>query len=117
MNNEQIDIEHVDLKMIKVSVLATGSSGNAAIISNGNTTILLDLGISYSKLVELSELALSKELNTINVKTGNRNRKEKTFNGLVDGVLISHADMDHCACANRFQKVNDSIPIFVTTDC
>lgn len=62
--------------MVRIDVLASGSSGNASVIRCGRTKILLDAGPSCKKMLELFEGA-----------------------GLdpasVDAVLISHEHVDH----------------------
>jgi phosphoribosyl 1,2-cyclic phosphodiesterase len=35
---------------MEITVLASGSKGNATLIQNGNTSILIDAGISYLQL-------------------------------------------------------------------
>lgn len=58
--------------MLKVDHIASGSSGNAILIEDGVTSILLDCGISYANLsrrVNISELA---------------------------GCIVTHEHADHC---------------------
>ncbi|MGQ9582258.1 MAG: MBL fold metallo-hydrolase [Thermoplasmatota archaeon] len=61
---------------LEVCVLASGSSGNATYVSSGSTRLLLDCGVAARVIVErLAELGVSpREL---------------------DGILISHAHLDH----------------------
>ena len=57
-------------------IIASGSKGNATIISNGKTNILIDIGISKIRLTEgLNEIGLSIED--------------------IDTVLITHDHTDH----------------------
>jgi phosphoribosyl 1,2-cyclic phosphodiesterase len=61
---------------MEITVLASGSKGNATLIQNGNTSILIDAGISY--------LQLQKRLtfHQINIKK-------------IDAVLVTHEHSDH----------------------
>lgn len=60
-----------------INVLASGSSGNAYIVSDGLSSILIDCGIPYGKLQEKSRFRVSR----------------------VAGCLISHEHADHCKAA------------------
>lgn len=60
----------------KISVLASGSSGNSTYVSDGETQILIDVGLSGKDL--------EKRLNNINV-----NAVE------IDAILITHEHRDH----------------------
>ena len=57
---------------MNIQIIASDSKGNATLISDGYTNILLDAGIPYSKLSKAVKLSK------------------------VDGVLISHEHADHC---------------------
>jgi len=59
-----------------INCLSTGSSGNAYIISDGATNILIECGISYKKILQL------------------HNYKK------IDLCLISHEHKDHCKSVN-----------------
>lgn len=62
--------------MLKMHVIASGSKGNAAVIYNENTHILVDLGITKKRLVEgLKEINLT-------IKD-------------IDALLITHNHSDH----------------------
>lgn len=57
---------------MKINHIASGSSGNAILVDDGHSQLLLDAGISYSKLAR--QVKLSK----------------------VAAVLITHEHLDHC---------------------
>ena len=61
--------------MLKLQTLASGSKGNAYILSNGSSALLLEAGISAQRLQRLSGFRLS---------------------GL-DGALVSHEHADHAS--------------------
>lgn len=64
---------------MKIEVIASGSAGNCYKISNEDTTLLIECGISYKKIQE-----------ALNFKTTD-----------IDGVLVSHEHGDHAkACKN-----------------
>lgn len=58
-----------------IRTLASGSSGNSYIVSDGNTTLLLEAGLPVHKLCAMTDLSA------------------------VDAVLISHEHMDHARAA------------------
>lgn len=58
---------------MKIEVIASGSSGNCYKVSNEDTTLLIECGISYKKIQQ-----------TLNFKTTD-----------IDGVLVSHEHGDH----------------------
>lgn len=57
-----------------IEILASGSTGNAYIVSEGEKSILIECGLTYKKLMELSGYRLSG----------------------VDFCIISHEHKDHC---------------------
>jgi phosphoribosyl 1,2-cyclic phosphodiesterase len=63
--------------MIKVKILASGSKGNCAYISDGKTALLIDCGISYKKIQQGLNYYLSD----------------------IQSVLITHAHADHSSSA------------------
>jgi len=63
---------------IEFTSLASGSGGNAYIVSDGNTTLLLEAGIPIKKLKQRAGFMLSR----------------------IDACLISHSHNDHC-CGSR----------------
>ncbi len=67
---------------MRVCLLASGSSGNCAYIAAGETHVLIDAGISASRIVQ--------ELEALGVRPD-----------AIDALLISHEHGDHCAEAGR----------------
>ncbi len=80
--------------MVRVDVLASGSSGNLTVIRSGRTKVLLDAGPSCKRILELFEQA-----------------------GLdpasIDAVLISHEHSDHIGGLRVFLKKYPR-PVFVS---
>ena len=72
---------------MEVYILASGSQGNCTIIKDNDNIIMLDLGISYKKLLE--------KLNKINVDVNN-----------IKHILITHEHMDHTRGIKAFCKEN-----------
>lgn len=70
--------------------LASSSDGNAYIVSDGVTKILIECGMSYKKLQVLLDHTLTS----------------------VNAVLISHEHNDHCYCVDRILKLG--IPVYLT---
>lgn len=80
--------------MLRLSILGSGSSGNCAVLSTGETTLLLDAGLSARQILLRLELA------------------GFSFDG-IDGILLTHEHGDHTRgleilCRKR------SIPLFCT---
>lgn len=76
----------------KISVLASGSSGNSIYITDGKTKILIDAGLSGKKLSErLAQIGLSGDE--------------------IDAVLITHEHKDHISGAGIISRRFD-IPIY-----
>lgn len=62
--------------MLRLTVLGSGSSGNCAVVSTGETTLLIDAGLSARQIVARLELAgLSLDC--------------------LDGILLTHEHCDH----------------------
>ncbi|MBF0224711.1 MAG: MBL fold metallo-hydrolase [Desulfobacterales bacterium] len=77
-----------------ISVLASGSKGNCIYISNGESSILVDCGISA--------IQIEKQL------------VEKGFNpNNLDAIIISHEHDDHIKGLNPFSN-KFNIPVFIT---
>lgn len=76
---------------MNIEVLASGSSGNAYLVSDGKTQLLLDCGIPFSEL------------------------KVKTyfFSKKIDACLISHSHKDHVQ--DPIQLMNRGIPCFMSS--
>lgn len=77
---------------MKVCVLASGSKGNCIYIENEGSALLVDLGISYSRLLA----ALSDIGSEI---------------GKIKGVLITHEHIDHISGLSVFAKKNPLVPV------
>lgn len=79
----------------KFQILASSSSGNAAIIEHGDTTILLDAGLSMRKI----RLALQ--------------ARGKSVDDL-DAVLLTHEHSDHIKGVKMLVKYFPDLPIFAS---
>jgi len=73
--------------VIKIDVLASGSSGNAYIVSNGASNILLDCGIP---------------LKQINILSGWKK---------IDACFVSHEHKDHCKAVKDIIKLG--VPVYM----
>jgi len=79
---------------MKVFVIESGSGGNATLISYKDTNILIDVGISYSKLCgKLDEIGLSASD--------------------IDALFITHTHADHIKGLKVF-TVRNKVPIYLT---
>jgi phosphoribosyl 1,2-cyclic phosphodiesterase len=78
--------------MVKVSVLASGSSGNSVFVSDKRTNILIDAGISGKEI--------SKRLGQIGMDAGN-----------IDAILLTHEHIDHIKGVGVLSRRYD-IPIY-----
>ncbi len=73
---------------LRLVALASGSKGNATLILSDNTAILVDVGISYTRLQrELKEFGLTP--------------------AMIDGVVITHEHSDHICGLKRLSEVVD----------
>lgn len=70
--------------------LASSSSGNAYLVSDEKTRILIECGISHKKLQQACGFQLTS----------------------LDAVLISHEHKDHCHCVEQLLK--SGIPVYLT---
>lgn len=70
--------------------LASSSGGNAYIVSDGRTRILLECGLSHKKLMTLAGFQLS----------------------MLDGCLISHEHKDHSGCVEKL--LSSGVPVFLS---
>jgi phosphoribosyl 1,2-cyclic phosphodiesterase len=73
--------------MLKIEILASGSKGNAYIVSDGNTNILLECGISWSEIQK---------------KSGFRK---------FDACLVSHVHSDHSKALPNILKLG--MPVLI----
>jgi phosphoribosyl 1,2-cyclic phosphodiesterase len=79
----------------RISILASGSSGNATLLETGRTTLLIDAGYGRKEMMRRFE-ALG------------RPRPER-----VDGILITHEHTDHCSGLGQMQREWDC-PAYLT---
>lgn len=79
---------------ISFTLLGSGSKGNTTLISDGDTHILVDVGLSGRETV--------KRLREHGLEPGN-----------ISAILVSHEHGDHCRGVGPFAK-NLDIPVFMT---
>ena len=78
---------------MKIKVIASGSKGNSTFIESGNTRILIDVGINFSRI--------KSTLDDINVDSNT-----------LDGIIISHTHSDHIGgLSSVIKKIN--VPVFI----
>lgn len=75
---------------MKFHSLASSSSGNAYIVSDGSTNILIECGLSHKKLQTLAGFKLT----------------------ALDGCLVSHEHKDHCQCVEKI--ISSGIPVYLS---
>ena len=68
--------------MLDIKILASGSSGNAYIISDGESSLLLDAGIPFKEIMIGSNFNISS----------------------LNGCLVTHSHMDHCKAVKDLVK-------------
>jgi len=68
--------------MVELQTLASGSTGNAYLLSNGSSTLLLEAGISIKQLRQRSGFRLT----------------------ALDGALVSHEHQDHSAAVPELMR-------------
>lgn len=73
--------------MVKIKILASGSSGNAYLISDGTIKMLIDPGIHYNELMKRMNFKLSE----------------------INHTLVSHEHKDHCTALSGLRKTGMSI--------
>ncbi len=76
------------------TLLGSGSSGNATLVTDGNINILLDVGLSGRE-------------------TARRLRECGVDPGTVSAIVVSHEHGDHCRGAAPFAR-DLNIPVFIT---
>lgn len=81
---------------MKIKILASGSKGNSSLIICDNTKLLIDIGLSFTRIK--SHL----ELNGININD-------------ITGLLITHSHSDHIKGLKTFIKETD-IKIYIPKD-
>jgi len=77
---------------MRVIVLGSGSKGNSTLLIGNNKKILIDVGFSYPKMIEL--------LKNYDLKPSD-----------IDAVLVTHTHKDHIAGLSSFLKKN-MIPVY-----
>lgn len=70
--------------------LASSSHGNAYLLEDGKTRLLIECGVTYKKLQKLTGFAISG----------------------IDGCLISHEHKDHSSCVEQLLK--NGIPVYAS---
>jgi len=81
---------------LSITVLGSGSSGNATLVSNGQAHVLVDVGLSAKQTkLRLAECGVSPEE--------------------ISAIVLSHEHTDHTRGVTTFCK-NLPIPVFVTND-
>jgi len=71
---------------VRVTILGSGSEGNALLLESGTTSVLVDAGLSYRKLVQRFD-ALGREVPED-----------------IAAVLVTHSHGDHAAHASTYAK-------------
>ena len=82
--------------MLRIQVLASGSSGNATLVTAGRTSVLLDAGIPGTKL--------AKAVHAAGVDPDS-----------LAGIFVSHEHIDHVRGLEVFLK-RRRIPLFMAPD-
>lgn len=80
--------------MLTLTILGSGSSGNCSVVSSGNTTLMVDAGLSAKQL-------------TLRLEASGFNPAQ------LDGILLTHEHGDHTAGLEIFTK-RWGIPIYAT---
>src|SRR5947208_3574461 len=83
-----------EASIVKFCVLASGSSGNCALLATGRTRILVDAGLSFK--------AVARRLESI----GDRLDR-------LDAILITHEHSDHVSGLARLARVLN-VPVYIT---
>ncbi|MGB1261131.1 MAG: MBL fold metallo-hydrolase, partial [Akkermansiaceae bacterium] len=78
--------------MMRMAVLGSGSSGNATLVQCGDTTLLVDAGLSAKQLcLRMAVLGVEPEQ--------------------IDGILLTHEHSDHARGVDVFLRKRD-IPVY-----
>lgn len=75
---------------MRFKALASSSKGNAYIVSDGQTHILLECGLTHKKLLQAIDFEMSR----------------------IDGCLITHEHKDHSGCVKRL--LGDCMRVYMT---
>jgi phosphoribosyl 1,2-cyclic phosphodiesterase len=81
---------------LEITILGSGSSGNATLVSDGESRILVDVGLSGRE-------------------TARRLRECRVEPDRISAIVISHEHGDHCRGLAPFVKSLDA-PVFITRD-
>lgn len=81
--------------MMKITVLASGSGGNATYLESNNTKLLIDCGISYRQITKRLQ------------------DRELTVDGL-DAILITHEHTDHIKGLDVTLRRNPDVTTYLT---
>lgn len=82
------------LRMLSITVLGSGSSGNCAVLRSGETCLLIDAGLSARRITQrLAMMGLTP--------------------ADLDGILLTHEHGDHTCGLEIFCKIN-AVPLFST---
>ena len=76
---------------MRIEILASGSAGNCYIVSDGETVLMIECGISFKAI----------------------KAKTNYFSTMPDGCLISHSHKDHCQAVEDIAKIG--IPIYASS--
>lgn len=78
---------------MKIKIIASGSKGNSTFIESGNTKILIDAGVNFSRIKDTLE-SINVDPNTL------------------DGIIVSHTHSDHIGgLSSVIKKIN--VPVFI----
>lgn len=81
---------------LDITILGSGSSGNATLVSDGETHVLVDVGLSGRETARrLGECGMEA--------------------GRISAIVISHEHSDHCRGLAPFVKSLD-VPVFISSD-
>ena len=86
--------ERGDVIGVRLTVLGSGSAGNATLLQGVGQPVLIDVGLSYREV--------ARRLNSVGVSSGS-----------VGAVVITHAHGDHTRSAALFSRRHD-VPVYAT---
>lgn len=78
-----------------INPLYSSSSGNLFLLTDNDTNILIDVGVSYKKICEALK-GLDKQISNLSA------------------ILITHEHTDHIKGLDTFCKYNPDIPVYAT---
>lgn len=77
---------------MKLTVIASGSAGNAYLIDNGNEALLVECGVKFSEIKQAVDFDISR----------------------IVGCLVTHEHGDHCKAAKEIEK--SGIPVWTAEE-